>query len=170
MVSLSLAGPDELTRAWNHMQHGVTRMDPRPRVRGFLIQEWIGEAREFLVGIREDPQFGPVVACGWGGTWVEVLKDVSLRLPPLTRSGAADMVAALKCAPLLGPFRGKPPADAEALYDSLVRIGRMATDLNGRLIELDVNPLMVRENGKGVCAVDALVRYRGPGSDASGGP
>jgi acyl-CoA synthetase (NDP forming) len=90
--------------------------------------------------------------------WVEALADISLRLAPLTSDEAMDMVMALKGARVLSSFRGQPEADVKALCDVLVRIGRMAGDLDGKLAELDINPLLVREKGSGVCAVDALAR------------
>jgi acetyltransferase len=94
---------------------------------------------------------------GSGGVMVEVYNDVALRRCPITRAEATEMVAEVKGAKLLRGFRGKPPADVDALVDALVRISHLAVHLEGQLAELDINPLMVLAQGRGVKAVDALV-------------
>ena len=158
MVRLNIGNPDALSVALMEMINAVEKDIPGMKISGYLVQEMVAEARELMVGIKRDEQFGPVVACGLGGVWVEVLADINLRLPPLTRTEAKDMVMALKGARVLSSFRGKPAADLEALSDALVRIGQMAVDLEDRLEELDINPLLVKVKGGGVCAVDALVK------------
>jgi acyl-CoA synthetase (NDP forming) len=108
-----------------------------------------------IVGIVHDPQFGPVLACGAGGVMVELLKDVSVRLTPLTRDDAREMVRDLKTSPLLTGFRGQPARDVEALEDVLLRVSAMAEDLP-QIAELDINPLVVLEHGASI--LDARVR------------
>jgi acyl-CoA synthetase (NDP forming) len=110
---------------------------------------------EMIVGVVHDPQFGPVVACGAGGTMVELLKDVSIRLTPLTSQDASEMLRELRTYPLLTGFRGAPRADVEALEDALLRISAMVEDLH-QIVELDCNPIIVHEHGATV--VDARVR------------
>jgi len=114
---------------------------------------------EMLVGVVADPQFGPVVACGAGGTAVELLGDVQVRLAPVAPSEAADMVHGLRTFPLLDGFRGAPQADIAALEDVVVRIGWLAAN-HPELAELDLNPVVVSPGG--AVAVDARVRVERP--------
>lgn len=108
----------------------------------------------------QDPGFGPVVVFGSGGVLVELLGDSSLRLPPLSREEALEMIHETRGARQLRGFRGRPPADVDALADALVRFSQLAVDLGDLIAALDVNPLMVLPAGRGVLAVDALVELR----------
>src|SRR5215469_2887233 len=122
---------------------------------GFLVQRMASEGAEMIVGLVQDPQFGPVIACGAGGTAVELLRDVSVRLTPLTESQADEMIRRLATFPLLDGYRGRPKADVAALRDLVLRLGALAEDLP-EVVELDLNPVIVGPNGAGV--VDARVR------------
>jgi acetyltransferase len=115
-------------------------------------------AREILVGITEDRDFGPLVSVGLGGVWVEILSDISLRLPPLSRLDVREMLSRLKGVRLLSEFRGQGPVDLARLEDVILRLGRLAQDLEDRVAELDINPLLVTQSG--TYAVDALVRLK----------
>jgi len=158
VVRLNIDGPRTLGAALKEVTDAAQEIACGAKISGFLVQEMVIGAKEMMVGIKHDEQFGPMVACALGGVWVEALEDISLRLAPLTSDEAMDMVMALKGARVLSSFRGQPAADVKALCDVLVRIGRMAKDLDGKLEELDINPLLVREKGSGVCAVDALAK------------
>jgi acetyl coenzyme A synthetase (ADP forming)-like protein len=122
---------------------------------GFLVQRMLPPGVEMLAGVVHDAQFGPVVACGAGGTAVEVLKDVSVRLTPVTPLDAADMVRDLKTFPLLSGFRGSAPCNVAALEDVIVRLSSLADDLP-EVAEVDCNPVLVTEAGATI--VDARVR------------
>jgi acyl-CoA synthetase (NDP forming) len=126
-------------------------------VEGVLVQEMAPEGEEVIVGFSDDPQFGPVILFGLGGIFVEVMKDVSLRVAPLTRRDAVEMIREVRAFPLLDGARGRPKADQEALVDLLLNISRMAMDLRERVSELDLNPVRVLQEGHGVIALDALV-------------
>jgi acetyltransferase len=115
------------------------------------------DAVQVILGVIRDPDFGPVVVFGSGGILVEVLKDSMLRLPPVSRVEAFRMIHGTRGVALLLGFRGKPPADMEALADVIVRVSQLALDLGDLIVALDINPLLVLPEGKGVCAVDALV-------------
>src|SRR5215471_8778875 len=135
-------------------------MAQRPRgsgmkAEGFLVQRMAGEGVEMIVGVVQDPQFGPVVACGAGGTAVELLKDVSVRLTPLTESQADEMIRSLATFPLLDGYRGRPRADVAALRDLVLRVSALAEDLP-EVVELDLNPVVVGSEGAWV--VDARIR------------
>jgi len=114
-------------------------------------------AVEVIVGVLQDADFGPVVVFGSGGVLVELLKDSSLRLPPLSRRDAQEMIEETHAARLLEGFRGKPAADVEALVETLVQVSQLAVDLKDHVAAVDINPLMVLPDGEGVLAVDALV-------------
>jgi succinyl-CoA synthetase beta subunit len=123
----------------------------------------IADGRELIVGASRDPQFGPVVTCGLGGVLVEVLRDVQRRVPPLDAAGARAMVSGLAGAATLGPFRGRPAAAVDAAVDVIRRLGALALDLEDRIAEIEINPLMVTPTG--AIAVDAVVAVRPPGEE-----
>ena len=132
------------------------------RIEGVLVQEMAGEGVEAILGAVNDPLFGPAVMFGLGGIFAEVLKDVAFRLAPITLSEARRMIEEIKGYPVLAGARGRPPADVDALADALVRLSAAAVDLGENFSELDVNPLFVYEKGRGVKAVDALIKPRKP--------
>jgi acetyltransferase len=107
--------------------------------------------REMLLGMVRDPQFGPLVMLGFGGVWVELLRDTAVRLAPLDRADARAMLDELRLAPALGAARGLPPVDREALVDAVCRFARLAADVP-ELAEIEINPLLVTPGG--VLAVD----------------
>jgi succinyl-CoA synthetase beta subunit len=113
---------------------------------------------EMILGVKRDPLFGPVVLCGFGGVLVEVLEDVAVGIPPLSRDQAHDMLKRLRGYAILGGVRGQPAADIEALCGAVVGLSRLASTLGDQLAGLDINPLIVLPKGNGVIAVDALVQ------------
>src|SRR5439155_12359881 len=112
----------------------------------FLVQRMVPEGVEMLVGVVHDPLFGPVVACGAGGTAVELLKDVSVRITPLTDLDAAEMVRSLATFPLLDGYRGASKADVPALEDLLLRVSALV-EAHPAVAEMDCNPVVVHEHG-----------------------
>ncbi len=121
----------------------------------------VKDGLEAILGVTNDPLFGPAVMFGLGGIFAEVLKDVAFRLAPVTPSMAREMIAEIKGYPLLAGARGRAPADVDALADAIVRLSALAVDLKDHVAELDINPLFVFERGKGVKAADALIRPKG---------
>ena len=107
-----------------------------------------------IIGARLDPDFGPLVVVGFGGALVEIVEDVAVALAPITPDEALAMIGRLKLWPLLDGARGRPPADVEAAATAAARISRLAAAMGERLVELDVNPLIVGPRGDGVIAVD----------------
>jgi acyl-CoA synthetase (NDP forming) len=122
---------------------------------GFVVQRMAQRGVEMLVGVVHDPQFGPVVACGAGGVQVELLKDVSVRITPLSKEDASDMIRELKTYPLLTGFRGSAPAHVAALEDGLLRVSAMVEDIP-QIAELDCNPFVVQATGATI--LDARIR------------
>jgi acetate---CoA ligase (ADP-forming) len=156
-VELGLEGEVAVARAARRMARRLRAAGLRPDV--FVVQRELGGGVEMLAGITSDPLLGPLVACGAGGTAVEVLGDVAVRLAPLTDLEARRMVRSLTTFPLLDGYRGAPPADVAALEDVLLRLGALA-DAHPEIVELDCNPVVVAERGATV--VDARVRVAPP--------
>ena len=121
-----------------------------------LVQEMVSAGEELLLGFATDPVFGPVVTVGLGGIYVEVIKDIAMRLAPIGLEDAQAMLRALRAYPLLAGARGRPLLDIDALADCVVRVSWLAADMRGVLAELDINPLRVLPRGQGVRVVDAL--------------
>ena len=152
LVKTGVRSPSEIEDAARDMLHSAEQhaFD----IQGFLIQPMVTGV-EMLAGVVHDPTFGPVVACGAGGVLVEVMKDVALRLSPLTAEDASEMIRGLRSYPLLTGYRGAPPADLAAFQNVLLRLSALAEDLP-QIAELDCNPLMVGQHGAVV--VDARIR------------
>lgn len=122
---------------------------------GFLVQRMAKSGIEMIVGVVHDQQFGPVVACGAGGVQVELLRDVSVRLTPLSREDASEMIRSLKTYPLLTGFRGSEKCDVAALEEGLLRLSALVDDIP-QIAELDCNPFVVHE--RGAVILDARIR------------
>lgn len=152
-VRLSLRGARDVSDAAREMEHRV--QETGHRVEGFLVQRMVPSGVEMIVGVVHDPVFGPVVACGAGGTAVELLKDVSVRIAPLTDLDAAEMVRSLTTFPLLDGYRGAPKADVAALEESILRVSAMVEN-HAEIVEMDCNPVMVLTEGAMIA--DARVR------------
>jgi acyl-CoA synthetase (NDP forming) len=124
-------------------------------VAGFQVQPIVARGVEMIVGVVQDQHFGPVLACGAGGTATELIKDVAVRITPITRGEAGRMVRSLRTFPLLDGYRGAPRADVGALEDVLLRVSALV-EAHPEVVEMDVNPLIVHPAG--AVAVDARIR------------
>jgi acetate---CoA ligase (ADP-forming) len=145
-----------LAEAAKSVADNARKAAPDAKIDGVLVCE-MAQGLETLIGVINDPAFGPVVALGLGGVLTEVLKDVTYRVAPFDLETAREMIAELRAAKLFEGYRGKPAADKEALAQTLVAVSGMAVVLAPRLKELDINPVFVRPAGQGVVAADALV-------------
>lgn len=148
-VRLGLRGGGAVQRAAREMAERI------PRLEGFLVQRQLQGGTEMLVGLVQDPSFGPVLACGAGGTAVELIGDVAMSLTPVTESEVDEMLGSLRTYPLLTGFRGSPPLDIPALKAVLHRVSALA-EAHPEVAELELNPLIVLPDGAAV--VDARVR------------
>jgi acyl-CoA synthetase (NDP forming) len=154
-VALGLATQSALDEAMADMTRRLGPLD------GFLVQAMMsGASAELIVGVNHDPQFGPMLVIGAGGILVELLHDVALASVPIGHAQATQMLHRLRVHPLLAGTRGRPPLDTSAVADAMVRIGWLAYDLRDQLLELDINPLLVRADGQGCTIVDARVLCR----------
>ena len=140
----------------------VRKFDPNVKIEGVGVYEMIEDGIEIIVGVKRDPVFGPIVLLGSGGIMVEMLKDSAIRVAPISRSDAESMIEELKIYPLLNGARGRVKSDMNAIVDILTQLSSftLSTEL---IVELEINPLMLLADGKGVCVADALISL----SDAS---
>ncbi len=139
---------------------------PAAVIDGVLVQPMAPPGREVILGINRDARWGPMLMVGLGGVLVEAMGDVALAPVPLDGEDALAVIARLKGAALLGAFRGKPEADVEALADLMVRLSQFAADHAETIAEIDLNPVIVHDKGKGVSLVDALIVKRAPGAQS----
>jgi acyl-CoA synthetase (NDP forming) len=159
-VRLNITSDGELAIAYEEILGNARAYIKSARIEGVLVQEMLKDGLEAILGVTNDPLFGPAVMFGLGGIFAEVLKDVSFRLAPVTPSFAREMVEEIAGYPVLAGARGRPRADVDALVDAIMRLSALAVDLKDRVAELDINPLFVFPQGKGVKAADALIRLR----------
>ena len=158
VVKLHIKDEEEAAQAYDQVVMNALAYNPDARIDGVLCYQMVEEpVAEAIVGIITDPYFGPAVVFGLGGIMVEVFKDRSLMIPPITREEALKAVQSIKGYTLLDGFRGKKPGDLDALVEVIIRMGELALDLADRIDAVDVNPLLILPKGHGVVAVDALV-------------
>lgn len=152
-VKLSIASEDAAVAAAREMEARLLAADPNAEVEGYMAQRMV-EGLEMIAGVRDDPQFGPVLALGFGGVLVEAIGDVSFRLLPVATADVVDMLGELRARALLGEFRGAAARDVDTLVDCVVALSNAYLDLRGEFSDIEINPLMVGPVGEGVCAVD----------------
>jgi len=155
-VKLGVGSEFELRRAFDEVINNSKTRNPGARILGATVQEYVTPGREVIIGGLQDRTFGPTVMFGLGGIWVEVLKDVSFRLAPLSVDDARDMIQEVKGYPVLAGARGSPPADIDAIAGIIQKAGQLIVDFP-EIAELDINPTFVFESGKGAMAVDARI-------------
>jgi acetyltransferase len=153
-VKVGLGSASDVRDAFDLIIYRATRYVPDARIWGCLVQQMVPmDGIEVLVGMSKDPQFGPLVTFGLGGILVEALKDVTFRVAPFGRQDAEEMLDEIRAHSLLAGVRGRPPADREAMVDTLLRINQLVTDFP-EIVEMDINPLMVYQRGQGAVALD----------------
>ncbi|HID27555.1 MAG TPA: acetyl-CoA synthetase [Methanosarcinales archaeon] len=145
---------DEVEEGFNTIINNANKHVPYPTIDGVLISEMVQSGIETIVGVKRDPQFGAVIMFGLGGIFVEVFKDVSLRVAPITKFDAINMIKEIKGYKILKGFRGCKEYDIDSVVDVLLSVSKISEEINN-LLELDINPLIVQE--KGVVAVDARI-------------
>ncbi len=155
-VALNLVGADAIRAAWDKMFADVARYDAAIRLDGVLIEAMGARGLELIIGAKTDPQWGPVILAGFGGVTAEILQDVCLLSPDLTKDAIVTALLSLKQAPLLRGYRGSPALDVEAVADLIGTVGRLLLG-EPRIRELDLNPVVVYPKGQGCVALDALM-------------
>jgi acyl-CoA synthetase (NDP forming) len=157
-VRLGLSTPENAREAANNILASALRHAPQARVDGISVQQMAPPGVEIVLGVKNDRQFGPLVAAGLGGIMVELLGDTAVRLAPVNDQTARAMLASLKGHALLTGFRGKPGVDIDGLVDTICRLSELAHDLGNIVDQIDINPVIAGANG--VVAVDALIICR----------
>jgi acyl-CoA synthetase (NDP forming) len=156
-IRARLSGGGQVRQAAEEMDAAVAAAGGKREY--FVIQAMAEPGQELLVGVVEDPTFGPVLACGAGGTQAELIKDVSVRICPITRGDASQMLRSLSTFPLLTGYRGRPPVDLETLENLLLRVSALV-DAHHELAEMDLNPVIASQGG--ALAVDYRIRLQPP--------
>jgi acetyl-CoA synthetase (ADP-forming) len=153
-VVVGLKTAKDVRNAYKQILRNVKRHKRDAKIVGILVQEMAPSSTEIIVGAIKDPQFGPALMFGLGGIFVEVLKDVTFRIAPLTKDEACEMITEVKAYPLLKGYRNMPPADIEAIVQILLNASKLIMDYQ-EIKELDLNPIMVYK--KGAKTVDARI-------------
>lgn len=157
-VVLNVGDAESAAEAFHSIIKNVNRNRPDVTVEQVLISEMIKNGVELLVGLKNDPVFGPAIMVGFGGVFVEIYRDVATRLLPIGEKDALMMLQELKGYPILTGARGSSPKDVQAVVETLLRVSDMGMALKSCLAEMDINPLLVLDQGLGVKAVDALIK------------
>jgi acetyl coenzyme A synthetase (ADP forming)-like protein len=165
-VKVGLQNPTDVRDAFDLITYRSQRYLPEARLWGCQVQKMVPSGLEILIGMNRDPQFGPLVTFGLGGIYVEALKDAAFRIAPFSRDEAAQMLTEIRTKALLDGVRGEPPVDKGTLVDALLRIGQLVLDFP-EIAELDINPFIVYEEGRGGVALDMRLILRNPESKPS---
>ncbi|HEX6145810.1 MAG TPA: GNAT family N-acetyltransferase [Acidimicrobiia bacterium] len=152
-VALDIEGESRIKEAYKQVTRAVDDAE------GVLVQEFVAGGHEVLIGMTQDPNFGPLVVFGLGGIYVELLEDVAFRIHPLTDVDASEMIREIKGSKLLDGYRNQPKGDVSALEDALLRVSTLIEAVP-ELMEMDLNPVKVLEPGGGVVVVDARIKIR----------
>lgn len=155
-VRVGLENETEVRAAFQEIRQSVLNRNPEARIEGILVEEMAGKGEEVILGVSNDPQFGPILMFGLGGIYVEALEDVTFRLAPVTELSARRMVTTTRTYKILDGYRGGPVYDIPAIEECLKRLSQLAVDFDG-IRELDINPLIVYPKGKGCAIVDARI-------------
>lgn len=152
-IKLNIMSASEVRDAFDLLVYRGQRFMPGATIWGCQIQQMVKGGREVIIGVNRDPQFGPLIMFGLGGIYVEAMKDVTFRVAPIDRRNAKEMLSEIRAYKLLRGVRGEKPSDQAAVVDTLLRISQLVTDFP-EIVELDINPLMVFEQGRGVLGID----------------
>jgi acetate---CoA ligase (ADP-forming) len=147
----------EAGAAYDRLVARVKERAPNATIEGVLMSPMVKGGTEMILGVQNDPVFGPVVLLGLGGIFVEVLRDVTFRIAPFGVEEAHRMIAELRGAAILKGARGQPPADLDALAAALSKLSLFAAAKRAEFASIDINPLLVRAKGEGAAALDALI-------------
>ncbi|MGA1865338.1 MAG: acetate--CoA ligase family protein, partial [bacterium] len=153
-IRIGLQTPDQVIKAFHDIIAKCRRFVPKANIQGVAVQNMYQNVREVILGMSRDPHFGPLIMFGLGGIYVEVLKDVTFRIAPISEEDARAMVSEIHSYPLLKGVRGQKSADVDAIVEAIVRLSQISVDFP-EICEADINPLAVMEAGKGAVALDA---------------
>jgi acetyltransferase len=155
-VKLNIKDQNELKKAYNEVLYNVKSIKPEAKTWGVFVQKMCEKGKETIIGVNRDPHFGALLMFGLGGIYVEVLKDVTFRLIPIRELSAYHMIKEIRGYKILEGYRGEAPSDIDAIAECLERISQLVMDFE-EIKELDINPLIVFEKGKGAKIIDARI-------------
>ena len=155
-VKVGLKNDKEVRSAFREIVKNAKKYDKKALIKGVLIVEMVKGGKEMIIGSKLEPGFGPVIMLGMGGIYVEILKDVTFRLAPVTDKEANDMISSIKTQKLLKGVRGEKPSDINKLSECIQRLSQLVTDFK-EIKELDMNPVLVMEKGKGCKILDVRI-------------
>ena len=155
-VKVNLTNDDDVKSAFNEIVANAKKYNKKAEIKGVLVVEMIKGGKEMIIGSKLEPGMGPVIMLGMGGIYVEVLKDVTFKLAPVTDNEADDMIASIKMRKILEGVRGEKPSDKAKLSECIQRLSQLVTDFK-EIKELDMNPVLVMENGKGCKILDVRI-------------
>ncbi len=155
-VRVNLADADQVREAFEAVTANAKKYDPKAEIKGVLVVEMVTGGKEMIIGSKQEPGFGPVIMLGMGGIYVEILKDVTFRLAPVTDREADDMITSIKTQKLLQGVRGEKPSDISKLSECIQRLSQLVSDFE-EIKELDMNPVLVMEAGKGCRILDVRI-------------
>lgn len=155
-VALGITSSSEAEESFRSVIENSLKAKPQARIRGVLVEKMVMDGEEVILGLKRDPLFGPVIMFGMGGIYVEVFRDVSFRIAPATKDSIAEMIRQIKTYPVLTGIRGKAARDIESVEVCVQRLSQLAADCPD-IMELDINPLVVEEKGRGCFVLDARI-------------
>jgi len=155
-VKVGLSNDKEVENAFKEIVENAKKYDKNAVIKGVLVVEMVKGGKEMIIGSKLESGFGPVIMLGMGGIYVEILKDVTFRLAPVTEREADDMISSIKTQKLLKGVRGEKPSDIKKLSDCIQRLSQLVTDFK-EIKELDMNPVLVMEEGKGCKILDVRI-------------
>jgi len=158
-VVIGLRSKNDVKKAFDNIHGHLVKLGRENEMQGVMVQRMVMDGIETIVGVTQDPSFGPLMMFGAGGIYAELLKDVTIRLPPLTDLDAREMIKSIKMAKMLEGYRDTPAADTEAVEDLLLRLSAMVEDIH-QISELDFNPVKVMPKGAGYWVVDARIMLK----------
>ncbi len=163
-VAMGLKNSEAVENAYDEIVKNASSYNPDARIEGVLVQKMAPPGEEVILGVSKDPSFGHLIMFGLGGIYVELFKNVTFRLAPIGRNNARRMITSIRGFEILTGFRGKPEADIEKIEKLLVGLSNMVTD-NPQIRELDINPLLVHEKGRGATVADIIITFEADGDD-----
>ena len=158
-VVIGLRSKNDVKKAFDTIHGHLVKLGRENEMQGVMVQRMVMDGIETIVGVTQDPSFGPLMMFGAGGIYAELLKDVTIRLPPLTDLDAREMIKSIKMAKMLEGYRDTPAADTESVEDLLLRLSAMVEDIH-QISELDFNPVKVMPKGAGYWVVDARIMLK----------
>ena len=158
-VVIGLRSKNEVKRAFDSIKAKLAKLGRQGEMQGVMVQRMVAGGIETIVGVTQDPSFGPLMMFGAGGIYAELMKDISIRLPPLTDLDAREMIKSIKMAKILEGYRDTPAGDTDAVEDLLLRLSAMVEDIP-QISELDFNPVKVMPKGEGYWVVDARIMLK----------